>query len=68
MIEDTNRIELIKIYLKQINGFYKEIEKLAYFFDGEYDEELIELVDETDRLRTKFSILYAKMNDGDSDE
>ena len=57
-----NPLWTMKHNIEQIEGFYKDIVELdEKISEVDYGKELLELRDDTERLRAEYSILYAKL-------
>lgn len=57
----VNPLDSIKSSLNQLEMFHMDFLELLDEMDTDYYEDLCILRDETDRLRSKYSILYSKL-------
>ena len=64
-MNNEEKIKTIGVHLEQVNKFYKELKNKDWDFIGDI-EELDSLCEETDMLRAGFSVLYAKLIDGEN--
>lgn len=62
--EKVDPLRSMEIELKQLNGFYNDIKRLdSQVKERDYEKDLEDLRDQTDLLRSEYSVLYAKLLD-----
>ena len=58
----VNPLYTMKHNIEQIEGFYRDIVEIDNeLTSSDYEKEVLELRDNTERLRAEYSILYAKL-------
>ena len=62
--EKVDPLRIMEIELKQLNGFFKDIQRLDNLVPvRDYEKDLEDLRDQTDLLRSEYSVLYVKLLD-----